>query len=148
MTHESPGAPTDRQISEEAFHDEWARSMNLDEIMVRQSFEASTALENRYALEQMGSLPGKKILELGCGAGEGSVYFALQGADVVATDISGGMVAVVGRLAGKYGVNVTARKMTAETIEFPDSSFDIVYGNGVLHHVDFEKAVTSPGRPA
>ncbi|MDL1872057.1 class I SAM-dependent methyltransferase [Deltaproteobacteria bacterium PRO3] len=143
---ESQAQQTERQISEEAFHDEWAKSMDLNEILVRESFEASTALENQYALEQMGEMKGRRILELGCGAGEGSVYFALQGAEVVATDISNGMVEVVSRVAEKYGVKVDAHRMTAEKIDYADGSFDFVYGNGVLHHVDFRKAVQEAAR--
>lgn len=138
--------PTGRQLREEAFHDDWARSMDLDEILVKESFEAPTALENQYVREQIGDLRGKRVLELGCGAGEGSVYFALQGAQVVATDISSGMIEISGRLAQKYGVDIHAKKMTAEQIEYPEASFDIVYGNGVLHHVDFKSAVREAAR--
>jgi len=137
---------TSRQQSEEAFHDEWAKSMDLDEILVRESFEACSALENQYVMTQLGNLRGKKVLELGCGAGEGSVYFATKGAEAVATDISTGMVEVVHRVAQKYGVQVQAHRMTAEKIDYPDQSFDVVYGNGVLHHVDFHKAVAEAAR--
>jgi ubiquinone/menaquinone biosynthesis C-methylase UbiE len=141
-----PPQPTERQISEETFHDEWARGIVVNEVLVRESFEAPTALENQYVMEQLGALSGKRVLELGCGAGEGSVYFALKGAEVVATDISTGMIDLVHRIAQKYGVNVKAHKMTAENIDYPDSSFDVVYGNGVLHHVDFHKAVKEASR--
>jgi len=146
QAEEKPQVQTERQASEEAFHDDWAKSMDIDEILVRESFESPTALENQYVVQQMGDVSGKRILELGCGAGEGSVYFALKGADTVATDISTGMIDVVHRVAAKYGVKVEAMKMTAETLEFPDASFDMVYGNGVLHHVDFHKAVQEASR--
>ena len=137
---------TERQQTEESFHDEWARGIDVQEVLVRESFEEVTALENRYVLSQAGDLKGKRVLELGCGAGEGSIYFALQGAEVVATDISTGMIEVVKRVADKFGVPVTAHRMTAEHIDYPDASFDIVYGNGVLHHVDFVKAVAEASR--
>jgi len=137
---------TQRQKREESFHDEWAAGIKLDEVLVRESFEADTALENRYILQKLGNLTGKRILELGCGAGEGAVYFALQGAEVVATDISQGMVEVVQRLAARHGVQVQAQKMAAEKLEFSDKSFDVVYGNGVLHHVDYQKAVQEASR--
>ena len=93
------GALDGRQLREEAFHDEWAAEMDVAELLVRESFEADTALENKYVLEVLGPLLGKRVLELGSGAGEGAVYFALQGADVVATDISQGMLDVAQRLA-------------------------------------------------
>ena len=40
-------------------------------------------MENQWILELMGDLRGKKLLDIGAGLGESSVYFALQGADVV-----------------------------------------------------------------
>jgi ubiquinone/menaquinone biosynthesis C-methylase UbiE len=136
----------ERQATEEAFHDEWAKGMDPAEVLVKESFEAVTALENKYVLSQIGKLEGKRILELGCGAGEGSVYFAIHGAEAVATDISGGMIQVVKEVAKHHGTQVEALKMTAEKIDFPDQSFDVVYGNGVLHHVDFRKAVAEAAR--
>ncbi len=145
-SNSQPSSQTARQSAEEAFHDEWARGIDIHEVLVCETFEAPTALENQYVLQQMGELRGKKILELGCGAGEGSVYFALQGAEVVATDISSEMVKLVGEVAQKHGVKVEAQKMMAEAIEFEDESFDFVYGNGVLHHVDFRKAVQEASR--
>ncbi|MBI4680579.1 MAG: SAM-dependent methyltransferase, partial [Nitrospirae bacterium] len=49
------------------FHDNWAESINLDEIMVDECFEACTAPENRLILKELGDLSGKKLLDLGCG---------------------------------------------------------------------------------
>src|SRR4029077_10729391 len=74
------------------FHDEWARSTDIRSISVREAFEAPTAMENRFLLGQMGSLAGKRLLDVGAGLGESSVYFALQGAHVTTTDISPEMV--------------------------------------------------------
>ncbi len=59
---------------------EWALTTPLDQILVHECFEAPTALENRFILGQMGPLRGKKILDIGAGLGESSVYFAMQGA--------------------------------------------------------------------
>src|SRR5580693_4720279 len=88
------------------FHDEWAFATPLDQILVRECFEAPTALENRYILGQMGPLRGKKILDIGAGLGESSVYFALQGALVTAVDISPQMVDTAIRLAELHGLKI------------------------------------------
>ena len=135
-----------RQQREEAFHDEWAAEMDVSELLVVESFEADTALENKYVLDVLGDTSGKRALELGCGAGEGAVYFALQGADVVATDISQGMLDVAQRLAAHHGVSIQTDKSPAEALPYDDESFDVIYGNGVLHHVDFRKAVREAAR--
>ena len=127
--------------AEEAFHDEWAASIDLDSIDVRQAFEACTAPENRFISEEMGDLTGMRVLDLGCGAGEAAVYFATRGAKAVASDLSDGMLQVAMRLAEKNGVTIETSKSSADQINFPDNTFDIVYAANLLHHVDTEKCL-------
>jgi len=123
-----------QHAAESEFHDEWATTIKVDELDVPLNFSAITAAENRYCIERMGDLRGKRLLDLGCGAGETSVHFATQGANVTAVDISEGMINVVRKLARRYDVQVDARAMLAEDLKFDDNTFDIVFGNGVLHH--------------
>ncbi|MBI4057618.1 MAG: class I SAM-dependent methyltransferase [Elusimicrobia bacterium] len=132
---------TDKQRIEAEFHDRWAKGIDLESLLVRESFEACTAMENRYAFERLSPVRGKRLLDLGCGAGETSVYFALQGAHVTAVDISPEMIAVARRLAEKHGVPIDVKTAVAEALPFPDASFDLVFGNGVLHHVDMVPAL-------
>lgn len=127
-----------RHETEESFHDHWATTLNVDELLVKETFEAATAVENQYALEQFGDLKDQKLLDLGCGAGEASVYFAIKGAKVTACEISSKLVEIVKKLAVRFKVEVNVFKMEAEQLKFPDESFDLVYGNGVLHHVCLE----------
>jgi len=136
----------ERQEIEREFHDEWAKSIDVNTLLVRESFEASTAIENAYALELFQSLQGKRLLDLGCGAGETSVYFALLGADVTAVDISGNMLAVANDLAKTHGVTIKTVQSPAETLPFPDSEFDYVFGNGVLHHTNIEESIKETHR--
>lgn len=120
--------------AESKFHDEWANSINVEELDPALNFTAVTAAENRYCMERMGDLKGKRLLDLGCGAGETSVYFAMQGAKVTAVDISEGMIGVAKKLADRHGVKIDAKTMLAEDLKFEDNTFDFVFGNGVLHH--------------
>jgi ubiquinone/menaquinone biosynthesis C-methylase UbiE len=122
-------------VKEEKFHDEWADSMDLKELMVNESFEACTSPENKYIIKRLGNIKGKKILELGCGGGEASVYFAKKGAIVTATDISGGMLKVVNKLAKTHHVKVKTAQCRSDKIPFPNESFDIVYAANLMHHV-------------
>jgi len=131
-----------QKISSEAdFHDRWASEINEEEIDVISSFTGSTSPENRYLISFLGNLQGKRILELGCGAGENSIYFALQGANVTATDISEGMLEKTNRLAKKYGVKIDTHKMDAMNITFENDAFDVVYAANTLHHVDTPTAI-------
>lgn len=129
----APGAGLER---EEAHHDQWASEIDVESIRVETYFEGSTCPENRFILSKLGDLRGKRILDLGCGAGESSVYFALKGADCVAADLSSGMVRTALKLAARYRVKIHGHVMNAMNIDFPDCSFDIVYAANLLHHGD------------
>ena len=116
---------------EEDFHNNWARTIDLDDVLVMPFFESCTSVENKYALEIFGEINGKHILDLGCGAGEASVYFALKGAIVTAADISDEMLKVVEKVAQKYKVKVITKKIIGEKMDISSESFDCIFGNGV-----------------
>jgi SAM-dependent methyltransferase len=137
-----------RHSIERTFHDAWASEIDLAEIHPRRSFESETSVENRRVLDWMGDPAGLRILDLGCGLGDAAVYFALRGAAVDAVDISPGMVEVCGRLAGREGVGglVQAQVAVGEGLPFGDGTFDVVFGNGVLHHLDLGHAADEIAR--
>ena len=120
---------------EQAFHDQWASTIDVDGIRVSDYFEACTAPENRFILKHLGNVAGKRLLDLGCGAGENSVYFSKLGAHCVASDYSPGMVEVALKLAEKNGVQVEGRVINAMAIDYPDNTFDIIYAANLLHHI-------------
>lgn len=134
---------TDRQADEKEFHNQWSKDIDVRQIDVEIGFMSPTAAENSSILRWFGNIEGAKILDLGSGMGDTGVYFAKQGADVVAIDISDGMVEVSRRLAESQGVSerFTSQQMAAEKLKFDDATFDLVYGNGVLHHVDITSAI-------
>jgi ubiquinone/menaquinone biosynthesis C-methylase UbiE len=125
-----------------SFHDEWAASMNLDELDVYAAFTAVTTPEFRFAVESLGALHDKHILDLGCGPGESSIYLVNQGARVTAIDISPGMIQVGRELAKRFEIGedrLTFIKMSAENLEFEDGAFDLLFGSNVMHHCNTEK---------
>jgi ubiquinone/menaquinone biosynthesis C-methylase UbiE len=132
-----------RQSIEKKFHDRWARRIKDEEVNYLGAFLADTALENKFALSRIGEINGKRVLDLGCGMGDASLFFASQGASVTSIDISPEMIKVVNRLAIKYKLakKIKTRPMLAEKLDLPAQHFDFVFGNGVLHHVDTDKAL-------
>lgn len=96
-----------------------------------------------FALEQVQPVAGKRILEVGSGPGELATWLALQGAEVVAIDVSEGNVRLGRKRAEVNGVTdrATFRHVPVEALDEPDGSFDVVIGNQVLHHVELAQAM-------
>jgi SAM-dependent methyltransferase len=130
----STGTPIQRR--EAAFHDAWANSTHLEDVLVRECFEAPTALENQFILRLMGPLTGKRLLDIGAGLGESSVYFALQGARVTVMDISPQMVETALKLGQLHGVRLEGIVASAEDLNLPCAAYDIIYIANTIHHVE------------
>lgn len=127
--------------NEQEHHDRWASEIDIRSVPVQATLEGSTSPENRFILSRLGNVSGKRILELGSGMAEASVYFAMKGACCTATDLSPGMVAASLELAKTHGVEIKARVMNSVQTDFPNESFDIVYAANFLHHVDPKAAL-------
>lgn len=91
------------------------------------------------AVNQLGPLAGKRILEVGAGSGSLAVWLALQGAEVTGIDVSAGILEVARKRAELSGVAGSTRFVHCPIEEFADDHrFDAVIGNNVVHH--FERA--------
>jgi len=117
------------------FYDAWAAETPLESVCVRECFEAPTATENQFILRRMGSLAGKRLLDIGAGLGESSVYFAKLGAAVTLVDISPAMVNLALRLGRCHGVELEGMVGNIEELNLPEDSFDIVYIANTVHHI-------------
>ena len=74
--------------------------------------------------------PGQKILDIASGAGQPAIPFAEAvgpGGQVTATDLGSALLAIAEENARARGVtNMTFRQADAESLPFPDESFDTV----------------------
>ena len=81
-------------------------------------------------------LKGKYVLDVGCGTGRWSNYFAKKGANVVGIDANKKMLQIA-----KKKVKGVFKIIDARKLEFPAKTFDYVFASLVLGHIkDFKKA--------
>lgn len=110
-----------------SYDDKW--SISFDERCISYAREKflKVAPERRY----------EKVLEIGCGTGFFIVNLWQAGlvGEAHATDISPGMVNVCFRNARRVGLELHAQPSDAESLPYPDHSFDLVVGHAVLHHL-------------
>jgi SAM-dependent methyltransferase len=135
--------PPRRWREEACFHDKWAASVCVEDLDVLGTFAGSTDPENRYALQQLGDLRGRCLLDLGCGIGTSSTFFAVRGATVVGLDISSLMLSRASALGRRYEVQSRFQpcQAVAECLPLRSGTFDFVYGYGILHHTDLQRTL-------
>lgn len=75
----------------------------------------------------LGELAGKRVLEFGAGAAQAGRWCAAQGAQVVATDISAGMLHQAARINVDSGVAPQLVQCDASKLPFAPASFDIAF---------------------
>ena len=115
--------------------------------------------EERYALEpfihqcaQFTRWRGKRVLEVGCGAGTDFLQFARAGAEPYGVDLTIHSVKLAWQRLRLYSLNGILQQGDSEHLPFHSDSFDLVYSWGVIHHTpNTEQAieeiyrVTKPG---
>lgn len=90
---------------------------------------------------------GKRALEFGCGNGANALELSKYARHVFGIDISDVAVEIGNKRAADAGIsNVEFRAMDAEALQFPDDSFDMICGVGILHHLDLRRAYAELAR--
>ncbi|TAN59383.1 MAG: methyltransferase domain-containing protein [Rhodospirillales bacterium] len=130
--------PTDRTLTRESLA---AKLAETEDLFRRRDMLAVIEMP-------LSDLAGKDVLEIGPGGGAHSCLFAKYGAKVTAIDITPPRAASTARKLKLVGDGTgQAYQGDAENLPFQDSSFDIVYSNGVLHHSqDTERCIAEVRR--
>jgi len=98
---------------------------------------------------------GKRVLEVGCGAGTDLARFARGGAIVTGVDLAASAVALARQNFAQQGLQGEFREADGEHLPFEAGSFDLVYAHGVVQYtpdgqrlVDECRRVLKPGGEA
>ncbi|MCL3862001.1 class I SAM-dependent methyltransferase [Actinotalea sp. K2] len=78
-------------------------------------------------VQLLGPVVGRRVLEVGAGAGQCSRWLRQAGAQVVATDLSAGMLTAGRRLDRSVGTATPLVQADARTLPFADAAFDIAF---------------------
>lgn len=99
----------------------------------------------KIAREILGLMPPtqlRTVLEIGCGNGEESVFFARNGYVVSAFDIDEGALNEANRLAKEVGVDVNFFR--ADLLNYRiENNFDVIYSSDFVHYIppEFRKQI-------
>jgi SAM-dependent methyltransferase len=90
---------------------------------------------------------GADILEYGCAYGDNALRLAATARSATGIDISDVAIEKGRARARQRGLaNVRLEAMNAEAMDFPDASFDLVFGSGIIHHLDIDRAFAEIAR--
>jgi SAM-dependent methyltransferase len=87
---------------------------------------------------------GADVLEYGCGDADNYLRLGPVAKSLVAIDISDAAISKL-KSANHYE-NVQFHVMDAMELELPDQSMDLVFGSGIVHHLDTERSAREVAR--
>ena len=104
----------------------------------------------QYHFEKLHHLPrlvpferfrGRRVLEVGCGAGTDLIRFARNGANVAGVDLAPSSIALA---ATNFALENRAAQLAVadgQALPFRDGSFDLVYAHGVVQYTTDDRAL-------
>ena len=107
--------------------------------LARQRLGLDAAPEWPVLRSMLPSVAGKRVVDLGCGFGWASRWFCKQGAaSVLGLDLSENMIRRAREINSGEGIGYEVADL--ETVELPESSFDLAYSSLAFHYVqDFAR---------
>ena len=141
-----------RLIAEQAFHDKQAaeRAKTFAQSPSMLSVDDDAYLDHeswiRPAFAKLGPLERLRVLDFGCGHAMASVVMARQGARVTGFDLSRGYLAEARGRAAQNRVELGLVQADGNRLPFATASFDRIWGNAILHHLDMPTAASEIAR--
>jgi len=140
----------DRIDSEREFHNQRHSAAVDPRESVGKWYRALAGARRRFNQVVRDRGAGKSALEYGCSDGSYSLLeqrLPTVFAHYHGVDISDVAIAAAQASARRRGYrNCDLQVMNAETMTFADASFDVVYGRGILHHLDLEASFAEIAR--
>jgi SAM-dependent methyltransferase len=109
----------------------------------------------QYHFEKLHHLPrlvpfdgyrGRRVLDVGCGAGTDLIRFARHGADVTGIDLAPASIALAARNATLEQLPARLAVADGEALPFADASFDLIYAHGVVQYTTDDRRLVGECR--
>ena len=94
----------------------------------------------------VGKLDGLRVLEIGPGLGQTTLWLAQRGAEVWSVDISRSSLVQVNERLAAAGQGACLVQSPGETLPLADASFDLVFVESVLMHSEWRRTVAECAR--
>jgi len=139
------GNCNETSVKSERYWDELAGMYQSETRISTRDFHYGPLLAGDKELRLLPDIaPDARCLEVGCGAGQNSIYLARQGFQCVAIDISEKQLSYGRDLARQAGVNVTFQRVAMEDLPMKRmGSFDIIHSSYALPFADDPAQVVS-----
>jgi len=147
----SPGAPTTADV-----RDYW--NEHIHDLEISREAPGSRAFFadlDQYHFEKLHHLlrlvdfdgyRGKRVLDVGCGAGTDLTRFAKGGAIVSGVDISPSAIALARQNFSQQGLEADLREADGEHLPYGDGTFDLVFAHGVVQYTPNGRALVEECR--
>jgi HK97 family phage portal protein len=97
-------------------------------------------------LEKLKISKSRTVLEIGCGNGRDSIFFARAGLITTGIDVAPAAIEIAKNNAENASVEVEFLEANAEELPFQDRQFDSLFSLSVLHASDLNKSIPEAGR--
>lgn len=85
--------------------------------------------------------PGTRVLDLGCGSGRHAIFFAAEGFDTHACDLSAVGLRELQATVARRGLEVQSHQCPGHDLShYQSDSFDVVLSFGVIYYMPIERA--------
>jgi SAM-dependent methyltransferase len=130
----------DHKVRETQFQEEFYRRQtpSLGDRLRKAVYSVTSAEYQAYADSVFPHCRNARVLEIGCGTGVEALKKVEKGAEISAIDISKAAIDKAKQLSAQRGLKADFRVMDAEALDYADSEFDLVCGEGVLHHLNLD----------
>lgn len=123
------------------------RATVLDDRILQRYANPGSLYPREFVFSLLGSLAGKRILDVGCGEGQDAILLARLGGHVTGVDISEGAIRLARQRFSVNGQHGEFYACAVEDLPRTVNGFDVVFVEALLHHVlhDLESILRSLG---